>query len=273
MTKHVSLNARKGKLWLVGAGPGDPDLLTLKAARLIGSADLIVHDGLVGPAILAMIPRSTRRISVAKTRSHHLMRQEDINALLVHEVLAGCELVRLKAGDPFIFARGGEEVEAARKAGIAVETVPGITAAAGCAAAVNLPLTHRSHASTISFVAGQCRNLTEQNWSGLAGDRRTLVIYMGIATARAISGKLIADGVAPDMPVAVIERGTLEGARLLRTILAGLGGLVEREKVMSPALVIVGDVTKYADDNALVSQRFEAWGLGELARLGQEQIG
>lgn len=182
-----------GKLWLVGAGPGDPDLLTLRAARLLESADLVVHDGLVGEGVLALIPADVTRISVAKQRSRHTMKQESINELLVRETLAGKQVVRLKGGDPFIFGRGGEELDAAREAGIAVEVVPGITAAAGCAAQAGLPLTHREDASAVSFVAGQCKDLTDQDWSGLAGHGRTLVIYMGLATASAIADKLIAD--------------------------------------------------------------------------------
>jgi uroporphyrin-III C-methyltransferase len=236
-----------GKLWLVGAGPGDPDLLTLRAARLIESADLIVHDGLVGEGVLALIPAHVERISVAKQRSRHTMRQELINDLLVREARAGKQVVRLKGGDPFIFGRGGEELEAARAAGVACEVVPGITAAAGCAAQAGLPLTHREDASAVSFVAGQCKDLTDQDWSGLAGHGRTLVIYMGLATAHAIADKLIADGVSPGLPVAVVERGTSADARVLRTLLTDLGDLVARERVASPALIIVGKVAARAD--------------------------
>lgn len=236
-----------GKLWLVGAGPGDPDLLTLRAARLLQSADIVVHDGLVGEGVLGLIPPHITRVSVAKQRNRHTLPQDQINALLVREVLAGKQVVRLKGGDPFIFGRGGEELDAARAAGIAVETVPGITAAAGCAAQAGLPLTHRDDASAVSFVAGQCKDLSDQDWSGLAGHGRTLVIYMGIATASAIADKLIADGVSPAIPVAVIERGTHADARVLRSLLADLGGMVAREKVASPALIIVGKVANRAD--------------------------
>ncbi len=236
-----------GKLWLVGAGPGDPDLLTLRAARLLASADLVVHDGLVGDGVLALIPLHVERISVAKQRSRHTMKQELINELLVRETLAGKQVVRLKGGDPFIFGRGGEELDAARQAGVPCEVVPGITAAAGCAAQAGLPLTHRDDASAVSFVAGQCKDLSDQDWSGLAGHGRTLVIYMGIATATAIADKLIADGVSPDLPVAVIERGTTADARVLRTLLTDLGDLVAREAVKSPALIIVGKVAARAD--------------------------
>jgi uroporphyrin-III C-methyltransferase len=165
-----------GKVWLVGAGPGDPDLLTLRAARLVMQAELIVHDGLVDPAVLALARPSARLVSVAKRRSRHTLPQGEINALLVREALAGKDVVRLKGGDPFIFGRGGEEAEACRRAGVPVEVVPGISAAIGAAAAAQVPLTHRSSASIVSFVAGQCKGLTEQDWSGLAGWGRTLVI-------------------------------------------------------------------------------------------------
>ena len=236
-----------GKVWLVGAGPGDPDLLTLRAARLIMRAKLIVHDGLVSPAILAMASPAARLVSVAKRRSRHSMPQDQINALLVAEALAGGEVVRLKGGDPFIFGRGGEEAEACAAAGVAVEVVPGISAAIGAAAAACLPLTHRNAASVVSFVAGQCKGLTEQNWAGLAGTGRTLVIYMGVANAEAIAEKLIADGLAPDTPVAVVENATRADMRVLRASLAGLAKLVGSCDVRGPAIIIVGAVTARAD--------------------------
>lgn len=236
-----------GKIWLVGAGPGDPDLLTLRAARLIMGARLIVHDGLVDPSILAMANRDARLVSVAKRRSRHTMPQHEINALLVREALAGNDVLRLKGGDPFIFGRGGEEAEAARAAGVPVEVVPGISAALGAAAAAQIPLTHRESASIVSFVTGQCKGLSEQDWSGLAGKGRTLVIYMGLATAEAIAEKLIADGLAPDMAVAVIEKATRPDMRVLRGPLAGLGELVARHKVASPAVIVIGEVTAIED--------------------------
>jgi uroporphyrin-III C-methyltransferase len=239
----TSSPSRPGTVFLVGAGPGDPELLTLRAARLIMGARLIVHDGLVDPAILAMAPASAELVSVAKSRARHTLPQDAINALLVREALAGRDVVRLKGGDPFVFGRGGEELEAARAAGLAVEVVPGISAALGAAAAAHLPLTHRRAASVVSFVAGQCKGLSEQDWSGLAGKGRTLVIYMGLATAEAISDKLIADGLAPEIPVAVIERATRPDMRVLRGRLAGLAALVAGERVQSPAVIVIGEVT------------------------------
>ena len=237
------LSPTTGKVWLAGAGPGDPDLLTLRAARLIMGAKIIVHDGLVDPSILSMAQPTARLVSVAKSRSRHTMPQEEINALLVREALAGNDVVRLKGGDPFIFGRGGEEAEACHAAGVTVEVVPGISAATGAAAATLIPLTHRESASVVSFVAGQCKGLSEQNWAGLAGKGRTLVIYMGLATAEAITEKLIEDGLAPDMPVAVVENATRPTMRVLRAPLAGLAALVQAQRVKSPALIIIGEVT------------------------------
>lgn len=237
----------KNSVWLVGAGPGDPDLLTVKAVRALGSADVIVHDGLVDPAILALCNPAARLISVAKQRSRHSVPQAGINAILISEARAGNFVVRLKGGDPFIFGRGGEEVEACQAAGVTVSVVPGVSAALGCAAEARLPLTHRDAASAVSFVAGQCKGLSDQDWSGLAGVGRTLVIYMGVATADDIAEKLIADGVSPAMPVAVLERGTRAGARAIRTLLADLGDMVAREQVASPAIIIVGEVVVRSD--------------------------
>jgi uroporphyrin-III C-methyltransferase len=236
-----------GTIFLVGAGPGPVDLLTLRAARLIERAQVIVHDGLIGPDILSLARADARLISVAKQRARHTMAQEDINALLVAEALQGHDVVRLKGGDPFIFGRGGEEAEAAHAAGVAVEVVPGISAANGAAAAAQIALTHREASSIVSFVAGLCKGLSEQDWSGLAGKGRTLVIYMGVSTAAAIAEKLMADGLAPSMPVAVIENAARPEMRVLRGLLAGLPDLVQREAVKSPALIVIGEVTARED--------------------------
>jgi len=241
-----------GTVYLVGAGPGDPELLTLRAARRLGEAELVVHDGLVDPAVLAMAHPGAELISVAKSRARHTLPQHEINALLVREALAGRDVVRLKGGDPFVFGRGGEEAEACRAAGVPVEIVPGVTSALGAAAAAQIPLTHRDHASIVSFVAGQCKGLAEQNWAGLAGKGRTLVIYMGVKTAPMIAEKLMADGLAPGVPVAVIENAARKTMRVLRGPLAALPELVERERVKSPALIIIGEVT--AREDAVLTQ-------------------
>ncbi|MBT2135855.1 uroporphyrinogen-III C-methyltransferase [Croceibacterium sp. LX-88] len=239
--------SRIGTVYLVGAGPGDPDLLTLRAARLLGAAEIVVHDGLVEPAVLAMARPGAKLVSVAKSRARHTLPQEEINALLVREALAGRDVVRLKGGDPFVFGRGGEEAEACHAAGVPVEVVPGVTSALGAAAAAQIPLTHREGASIVSFVAGQCKGLTEQNWAGLAGKGRTLVIYMGVKTAPQIAEKLMADGLSPETPLAVIENAARPTMRVLRGPLAALPDLVERERVKSPALIIIGDVTARTD--------------------------
>ena len=237
----------RGRVILVGAGPGDPGLLTVRAVEALRTADVVVHDGLIDPRVLDLAPATAQRISVAKQRARHTLPQESINALIVAHVKTGAIVIRLKGGDPFIFGRGGEEVEAVCAAGLPVEVIPGVSAALGCAAGAMLPLTHRDWSSAVSFVAGQCKGLSEQDWSGLAGQGRTLVIYMGVATAEAIADKLMADGVAPDMPVAVLERGTYADARALRTLLADLGPMVAREDVKSPAVIVVGEVVQLAD--------------------------
>ena len=231
-----------GTVFLVGAGPGDPELLTMRAYRLICGAEVIVHDGLVDDAILALAPKGCEFISVAKSRARHTLAQDNINALLVRIAREGRDVVRLKGGDPFIFGRGGEEADDCRAAGVAVECVPGISAAVGAAADALMPLTHRDAASAVTFVAGQCKGLSDQNWAGLAGKGRTLVIYMGVATAEAITEKLIADGLSPDTPVAVMERATRADARYLRTLLTDMADLIAREGVQSPALLVIGDV-------------------------------
>jgi len=246
MTSLLDPTAR-GRVILVGAGPGDPGLLTVRAVEALKTADVVVHDGLIDRRVLDIAAPEAHRISVAKTRARHTLPQEAINALIVAHVKAGSVVVRLKGGDPFIFGRGGEEVEAVRAAGLPVEVIPGVSAALGCAAEAMLPLTHRDHSSAVSFVAGQCKGLSEQNWSGLAGQGRTLVIYMGVASASDIADKLMAEGVAPDMPVAVLEKGTLEGSRAMRTLLADLGAMVERERVASPAIIVVGEVVELSD--------------------------
>ena len=241
----------------MGAGPGNPDLLTLRAARLIENADVLVHDGLVSDDILAMAKPTAQLISVAKKRARHTLPQDDINALLIREAKSGRDVVRLKGGDPLIFGRGGEEAEDARAAGVPVEIVPGISAANGAAAATQIALTHRDAASIVSFVAGQCKGLSDQDWSGLAGKGRTLVIYMGVKTAPQIAEKLMADGLAPDVPLAVIENGARPEMRVVRGLLAGLPDLVERQAIQSPALIVIGDETA-RDDVALARAAEEA---------------
>ena len=244
---NISNPGANGRVILVGAGPGDPDLLTVKAVAVLRSADVVVHDGLIDPRVLDYAPETALRISVAKKRDRHTISQLGINALIVAHAKTGALVVRLKGGHPFVFGRGGEEVEAVRAAGLRVEVIPGVSAALGCAAEAMLPLTHRDWSSAVSFVAGTCKGLAEQNWAGLAGHGRTLVVYMGVTAAQAIADKLMADGVDPGIAVAVLERGTLPGVRAMRTLLADLGDLVEREKVLSPAILVIGEVVLLSD--------------------------
>ncbi len=248
-----------GRVILVGAGPGDPGLLTVRAVEALRIADVVIHDGLVDPRVLDYAPATAERISVAKKRNRHTIPQNGINALIVAQARAGRIVVRLKGGDPFIFGRGGEEVAAVQAAGLSVEVIPGVSAALGAAAEARLPLTHRDWSSAVSFVAGTCKpglsdaaggvegGLAEQDWSGLAGHGRTLVIYMGVTGAQAIADKLMAQGVDPGIACAVLERGTLPGARALRTLLADLGDLVEREAIQSPAILVIGDVVRLSN--------------------------
>ena len=237
----------RGRVILVGAGPGDPGLLTLRAVEALKAADVVVHDGLIDEGVFAHVHPDAVRISVAKKRARHTVPQEGINALIIAHVKTGAVVVRLKGGDPFVFGRGGEEVEAVRAAGLPVEVIPGVSSALGCAAEAMLPLTHRDWSSAVSFVAGTCQSLSEQNWAGLAGQARTLVIYMGVSSASAIAEKLMAEGVSPAMAVAVLERGTLPGSRAMRSVLADLGDLVVRENIISPAIIVVGEVVRLSD--------------------------
>lgn len=237
-----------GTVWLVGAGPGDPELLTLKALRLIQSADVVIHDRLVSQPIMDLIPADTRRIYVGKARSDHAVPQEDINQLLVDEARAGHNVLRLKGGDPFIFGRGGEEIELLADAGIPFEVVPGITAASGCAAYAGIPLTHRDYAQSVRFITGHLKtdgvNLC---WPELMDPTQTLVFYMGLVGLQAICEQLVAHGRDPSTPVALVEKGTTPGQRVIIATLATIHERVQAEKVSAPTLTIIGDVVKLHD--------------------------
>lgn len=251
-----------GRVILVGAGPGDPGLLTLKAVEALRMADVVVHDGLIDNRVFDYVRPTAQRVNVSKKRDRHTIPQDGINAVIIAHAKTGAIVVRLKGGDPFVFGRGGEEVEAVRAAGLNVEVIPGVSSALGAAAEAMLPLTHRDWASAVSFVAGTCKGLSEQNWAGLAGHGRTLVVYMGVTTARAIADKLIAEGVSPGIGAAVLERGTLPGSRAMRTLLADLGDLVEREHVVSPAILVIGDVVLLSDAEnklAILADQAEAF--------------
>lgn len=234
-----------GKVWLVGAGPGDPDLLTVKAARLIAQADALVYDNLVGAGIVDLARPDALRIYAGKKASRHTMPQDEINAMLVELARAGYSVVRLKGGDPFIFGRGGEELETLLASGIPFEVVPGVTAAAGCGAYAGFPLTHRDHAQAVVFVTGHLKDGTVNlDWPALARPRQTVVFYMGVGAAGEICRQMIEHGLPSLTPAAVVQDGTLNTQR---TLLATLGTLPHRileSGIESPALIVVGSVVE-----------------------------
>lgn len=233
----------QGFVWLVGAGPGDPELLTLKAARVLGGCDVCVYDRLVHPTILEHLPPRAERIYAGKERANHFMRQSEINATLVHRARQGQRVVRLKGGDPLIFGRGGEEIEALAEAGIGFEIVPGVTAAAGCAAAAAIPLTHRDLAKSLVLVTGHTKDGEPHlDFTALCRPGQTLVFYMGHKALRRLALRLIEGGLSPDLPAALVENGTLPEQRVLRATLAGLPDAVEAEGLAGPALIIIGEV-------------------------------
>lgn len=233
---------RRGIVHLVGAGPGDPDLLTLKAARLLREADVIVHDRLVSEGVMALARRDALRIDVGKTKGHHPVPQDEIGEILVREARKGQRVVRLKGGDPFIFGRGGEELDVVRAAGIAAEVTPGITAAMACAASAGVPLTHRDHAQSVTFASGVVKkNGPDADYRALSAPNSTAVFYMGVGAAPEIERKMIAAGRAPATPVALIENGTHDTERRVFGTLGGLAALVEREGIAGPTVIIVGE--------------------------------
>jgi len=235
---------------IVGAGPGDPDLLTLKAAQLLQEADAILHDDLVPPAVLARARRDAEIVSVGKRKGRPSWAQADIDAELVRRVRSGQTVVRLKAGDPFIFGRGGEEVDALRAAGLPWTVVPGITAALGCAASAGIPLTHRRHASSVTFVTGHgAADGKPPAWAALAAEGHTLAIYMGATEAPALRDRLLAAGAAPSTPIAIVENGTRPDQRVSTGRLGDLARLAAAHSAVGsagPSLIIVGDVAAYA---------------------------
>ena len=235
--------AQTGAVYLVGAGPGDPDLLTFRALRLMQQADVVVYDQLVSAEIVDLARRDAEKIFVGKRRDYHTLPQESINELLANLAKAGKRVVRLKGGDPFIFGRGGEEIETLMEQGISFQVVPGITAASGCASYAGIPLTHRDHAQSCTFVTGHLKDGSiNLNWQQLAAPHQTIVIYMGLMGLEKICTALIAHGSSPDLPIAVVQQGTTQYQRVMTGTLATLPNQVIEKELKSPTLIIIGTV-------------------------------
>ncbi len=236
----------QGCISLLGAGPGDPELLTFKAAKRIASADVVVYDRLVGEGILALIPPTARKLYVGKRKSYHSVPQAEVNRLLVALAKQGLTVVRLKGGDPFIFGRGGEEMLAARAAGVACEIVPGVSSGVAAAAAAQIPLTHRHIAQAVTFVTGHAtpEGKLDLDWQALARPNQTVVIYMGLSAAAQIAVQLLDAGRVPDTPIALIENASLPEERIH---LSDLGGLAEASlRCAGPTVVLIGEVAGLA---------------------------
>lgn len=240
-----------GTVYLVGAGPGDPELLTLKAARLLASAEAVVFDHLVGTGVMDLVNPAAQRFYAGKEAGNHSLPQDQINALLVRLAHEGRQVVRLKGGDPFIFGRGGEEMEELREAGVRCEVVPGITAASGISACTGIPLTHRDHARTVVFATGHLKDGTVNlDWTSLARPQQTVVIYMGLGAIAIICSELIKHGLPPETPAAAIHKGTTPQQVTLAATLATLARRVDESGMKSPALIIVGGVVSVAGNQA-----------------------
>ena len=239
----VEWQTPKGEVYLVGAGPGDPELLTLKALRLMQQADVVIYDRLVSAPILELCRRDAEKVYVGKARSNHAVPQEGINALLVKYAQAGKRVCRLKGGDPFIFGRGGEEIQELYEAGVSFQVVPGITAASGCAAYAGIPLPHRDYAQSVRFLTGHLKEGSpELPWSELVYENQTLVLYMGLVGLESICAKLIAHGQRADMPVALISKGTTPEQKVVVGTLANIASKVEQHQIQAPTLTIIGEV-------------------------------
>lgn len=247
---------RRGVVHIVGAGPGDPELLTLKALRLLQEADVVYYDRLVSTEILALVRRDAARVPVGKSKGDHSVPQMEIQERLIASAREGLRVVRLKGGDPFVFGRGGEELEAVRAAGVETYVVPGISSALGCAASAGVPLTHRDHAQTLTFVTGHAKagGVPDLDWKALARPAQTVVVFMGVDTAPVIAERLVAAGRDPETPIAIIENGTRPDEVRVFGELGELPFLIEEEGILGPALLIIGEVAGLPLVNAPLSQ-------------------
>lgn len=237
---------QRGSVWLVGAGPGDVELLTVKAVRIIKQATVVIFDRLISDEILNLIPLTTLRVNVGKSPRNNGFKQHDINQLLIYLANIGHKVVRLKNGDPFIFGRGGEEMLTLRQQGIECKIIPGITAALGCAADTCIPLTHRDYATSIQFITGHSKNgIPKLTWDTLSNPDQTLVFYMGLTWSHEISQGLIKHGRSAKTPVAIIENGTCVTQRVLLSTLNNLPYTLKKEKPISPSLIVIGEVVNF----------------------------
>ncbi len=263
-----------GEVAIVGAGPGDPGLLTLRALSLLEQADCLVYDRLVSREVLALARPKARRFYVGKASRCHALTQDETNALLVRLAEEGQRVVRLKGGDPYIFGRGGEEAQALIEHGVDFRVVPGITSAQGCAAYGGFPLTHRDYAQSVTFVTGHCKGDGDLalNWAALASSNQTTVFYMGLANAALISRQLQDQGLSADHPVALVERGTTPEQRQVITCLGDLVETIAREGLKPPTLIVVGEVVRLADTLAQPAPREATLTEGETLELAREPI-
>jgi len=237
-----------GRVYLVGAGPGDPELLTLRAVRLLERAEVVVYDNLVSNAVLGFVGPAAERIYAGKRRNEHTMRQEQINSVLVKLALEGKQVVRLKGGDPFMFGRGGEELQALSAHGVAFEVVPGVTAAAGVSSYAGIPLTHRDYAQSCLFLTGHLKDgSADLDWPSLLRPKQTVVIYMGLSGLADICRQMIAHGASPELPIAVVQDGTIATQQVVTGTLANMAERVALAQLKSPCLTIVGEVVRLHD--------------------------
>jgi len=243
MLQNADFSTNKGEVYLVGGGPGDPDLLTFRALRLMQQCDVCVYDKLVSPEVMELVRRDAELIYVGKARDQHTMPQEEINELLARLALGGKRVLRLKGGDPFIFGRGGEEIETLMQHGVPFQVVPGITAANGVSSYAGIPLTHRDFAQACLFITGHLRDGTlDLDWVAMSRPKQTVVIYMGLVGLEQICEKLIAHGVSPQMPAAVVQQGTTQRQKVITATLENLAEKVKAAEMKPPCLTIIGEV-------------------------------